>query len=332
MASSLQPAVTRHPREWFLFGRIFRNATAAFAFAVAGFPVTAARAEKLMFVSENLTIATYDVTGTNGPAMQGSRATLITGTAGVSGMAWNAGANALYALMPGAKSITAITLTGSLTTAVSPASWDAAGLGTGGFFSLAINNAGDMFFCDFTNGRIMKSTPQGVISAYATGLSNPANVTVDPTSGKVWFTEPFNNRIGSIDGGSITFSTITSPRGIVFDSVGIGYIIQDTNQITKMLSNGTMSTFATFPGAGTANIGRDDTDRIYALVRSDPMLFQPNTMRLYSPSGSEITSFTTPSPDFAVPTVPVPEPSAYATALAGLACGGYSLLRRRRFR
>jgi hypothetical protein len=31
-------------------------------------------------------------------------------------------------------------------------------------------------------------------------------------------------------------------------------------------------------------------------------------------------------------TVPVPEPSTCAMALAGLACGGYSLLRRRRAR
>jgi hypothetical protein len=35
---------------------------------------------------------------------------------------------------------------------------------------------------------------------------------------------------------------------------------------------------------------------------------------------------------FATPAVAVPEPSTYAMALAGLACGGYSLFRRRRAR
>ena len=177
MSCSQLRALAHRSRGGRLVDRISQTVTVACALVVVGITVPEARAEKLMFMREGFTISSYDISGTNGSAMQASQTSLVTGTAGVTGMAWNVGANTLYTLVPGDKSIKAVTLTGSQTTAVGSTSWDTAGLGTTGFFNIAINAAGDMFFCDLPNGSIMKSTPQGVISTYATGLSNPYDVT-----------------------------------------------------------------------------------------------------------------------------------------------------------
>lgn len=313
-----------------------RLATTTIAAAIAVSLVPTARAGNLMFVNGGFTTSSFDISGTNGTAIQSSLATVVTATAGTSGMAWNVGESALYQLVPAAKSIVAVSLTGSTTTVVGPSSWDAAGLGTSGFFGLAIDASGNMYFSDFTNGRIMKSTPQGVITAAATGATQPFNVAVDRV-GTVWFTEPLNNRYASIGlGGSLNYTNLASARALTFDSNNIGYIIQDgVNQITKRLPDGTSSVFATYSANGpVANgIGCDNLDRIIGFVSGNAFLGEPNTLRMYDTSGTQLTSWTSTTSMMAVPPVAVPEPSSIAlTSLGALALGAGAIRRSRKTR
>jgi len=55
-------------------------------------------------------------------------------------------------------------------------------------------------------------------------------------------------------------------------------------------------------------------------------------MPLFSVRPADLPNDATYGYQFATVAVALPEPSTYAMALAGLACGGYSLFRRRRDR
>ena len=68
----------------------------------------------------------------------------------------------------------------------------------------------------------------------------------------------------------------------------------------------------------------DASYMISNLSTTAPWFFEPGNSHIFFGTSTPIESFS----QLAV----VPEPSTYATALAGLACGGYSLFRRRRAR
>jgi sugar lactone lactonase YvrE len=87
----------------------------------------------------------------------------------------------------------------------------------------AIDAAGNLYIADYTNNRIRKVTPEGVISTYA-------------GNGTAGF---------SGDGGAATSAEINGPLGIGFDGAGNLYIGDSYNQrVREVTPEGVISTFA----------------------------------------------------------------------------------------
>jgi sugar lactone lactonase YvrE len=59
---------------------------------------------------------------------------------------------------------------------------------------LARDSGGNLFVADYSNSRIRKITPGGVISSFVNNLTSPISVAVEPTSGNV-FTADCDNRV-----------------------------------------------------------------------------------------------------------------------------------------
>jgi sugar lactone lactonase YvrE len=176
---------------------------------------------------------------------------------------------------------------------------DVAGNGTRGFsgdggqaqnaqlnlpLDVARDSAGNLYFSDFSNNRVRKVTPNGVISTFAgTGvlsyggdgglatqaaLSNPWGITVGP-DGYVYFADSGNNRIRKVgppgcgpqsciittavgngtsgfggDGGPAANAVLRGPGDVVFDAAGNMLIADTINNRVRMVTNGIINTVA----------------------------------------------------------------------------------------
>jgi sugar lactone lactonase YvrE len=153
---------------------------------------------------------------------------------------------------------------------------------------LAVDAAGNLFIADFSNNRVRKVTPAGVISTVAGDrpaspsvagppnpdrLSTPSGVAVD-TVGNLFIADSNGNhvfkmtpdgvikivagigRLGSGgDGGPATAAQLTSPYGLAIDKAGNLFIAdQGNNRIRKVTPAGIISTVA---GAGVPASNRN---------------------------------------------------------------------------
>jgi DNA-binding beta-propeller fold protein YncE len=125
---------------------------------------------------------------------------------------------------------------------------------------------------------------------------------------------------------------------LAFDASGnlfvsnYGSSVTDTGNIVKILPNGTQSVFASgAPLNGPGNLAFDANGDLF-VANSDS-----TTISKISPGGAITTFASSPllngPSGLVIQAVSVPEPSTFAmAALLSLACGGYSLLRRRKKR
>ena len=181
-----------------------------------------------------------------------------------------------------------ITSTGVVTTlAGSGTGQFADGTGTNAsFFSphgVAVDSAGNVYVADYTNQRIRKITPAGVVTtlagsgtqAFADGTGtnasffNPIGVAVD-SAGNVYVSDYSNNRIrkitpdgvvttlaGSTSGytdttknGAVSGALLNIPRAVAVDSSSTIYVADTSNnRIRKITSTGVVTTLA---GSGIA--------------------------------------------------------------------------------
>jgi len=181
-----------------------------------------------------------------------------------------------------------------------------AGNGTGGFtgdggnalsaeisspWGVAADAVGNKYIADYSNNRIRKVSPTGVITTIAgttagagfsgdgtaatlAQLNHPFDVAVD-ASGNIYIADDGNNRIRKIntsgiittvagnggtsytgDGLAATAAGINSPSGIAVDGSGNLYIATDGTHVRKVNSSGIVTTFA---GNGTTTYGADGT-------------------------------------------------------------------------
>ena len=146
---------------------------------------------------------------------------------------------------------------------------------------VAVDSAGNVYIADYTNHRIRKITPDGVVSTLAgsgtatfadgTGaaasFNNPRGIAVDSV-GSVYVGDYSNNRIrkitsagvvttlaGSATAGSLdatgTNAQFRNPWGVALDSAGTVYVADYTNhRIRKVTFDGVVTTLA---GNGTAS-------------------------------------------------------------------------------
>ena len=145
--------------------------------------------------------------------------------------------------------------------------------------SCVMDNAGNLLISDFTNSRIRKVSPAGIITtiagngtpgfggdggpATAAIIQNPEKITVDG-AGNIYFCDFYNQRIRKIDvsgiittiagtgaigytgdGGPATAATFWDPAGIALDAAGNIYICDEwNNRIRKINTAGIITTIA----------------------------------------------------------------------------------------
>ena len=191
-------------------------------------------------------------------------------------------------------------------------------------------------------------TLNGATSGNAPAVSSGATFYI-PTENQQYKAAYYKG--GGTDAGYWNYATQsdTAPTAVTADSTGIGsagstgnfvnynrgadWNSQDGN-VTTVGTNGGPSAYGAFDMSGNVSEWNDLTgsaDSSRGLRggnwSSGPFGLSVSRRFTVAPSSeSEYDGFRLASP------VPVPEPSTYAMALAGLACGGYSLFRRRRVR
>lgn len=125
-------------------------------------------------------------------------------------------------------------------------------------YDLAFDIIGNLYICNFGGGTVSKVARDGTLTTLASGLSNPAGIAINNTTGEVFVAEFGGDRIVKIGANLVvsTFATTVGPDSLAFDSLGNLYtanlktdITGDT--ITKIDTLGNTSVFAS--GINTPN-------------------------------------------------------------------------------
>lgn len=162
---------------------------------------------------------------------------------------------------------------------------------------LAFDPAGNLYVSDFQLGTVSKYGPTGsLINAnFITGLNGPTALAIDANY-NLFVSQYSSGRVGKYTASTSSFNSsfisgYTEPEGIVLNADGSLLVASLAGgRVQRYDASGTLVNANFITGVGSA----------YAMT--GPSLFTPAV---------------------------VPEPSTYAMALAGLACGGFALWRRR---
>jgi sugar lactone lactonase YvrE len=157
--------------------------------------------------------------------------------------------------------------------------------------ALAVDSSGNLYIADHYHNRVLKVTPDGVITSVAgndkrgfngdggpaasSQLSNPRDVTVD-SAGNVYIADSENNRIRKIARDGVITTAAgkgdqpAKPEGIALDSAGNLYIADSANnRVLKVTPDGTITTAA---GNGQINWSID------GIQATSAPLFEPNSV------------------------------------------------------
>ena len=121
--------------------------------------------------------------------------------------------------------------------------------GFNGAFGLQVTSAGIIYVAEMYTGAI-KKIDGGVVSTFASGLSNPAGIAFDG-SGNLYVSEQINSgtiRKISSTGVVTTFATgLTYPYGLAFDTSGNLYVAEryNTRAIIRITPGGVKTTYIT---------------------------------------------------------------------------------------
>jgi mucin-19 len=225
--------------------------------------------------------------------------------------------------------------------------------GQSGISSICVDDAGNLFVGKFN--QILKVTPAGSVSTFVgqgsagygdgTGASIFFNaiggIAVD-SAGTLYVTESTGNRVRKINSSGVastlagstaasagtsgntdgvgTLARFTGPTHITVDSTGTVYVVDATNRIRKITSDGTVSTFAGGSSSGNTNgtgtgasfngirgIAMDSTGTLYVADRSN------NLIRSITPLGV-VSTFTSSIVDpYSISTLRSQSGSIYVT-------------------
>jgi sugar lactone lactonase YvrE len=201
-----------------------------------------------------------------------------------------------------------------------------------GAYGLDFDPSGNLYVAGFGNSRVFKVTPSGSTSIVASGASvlAPYDLACD-SLGNVFVGNSGSNTIVKItpSGSVSTFATLANYcYGLAVDSSDNVYAsIIGTGAILKITTSGSVSTFVSGL-SGPRGLTFDTDGNLYTNNGSFDIVKisssgSVSTFASSLPYAIEDVAFSPFAP------VAVPEPSTCCMALAGLACGGYSLFRRR---
>jgi DNA-binding beta-propeller fold protein YncE len=125
-------------------------------------------------------------------------------------------------------------------------------------YDLAFDVLGNLYICNFGGGTVSKVSRDGTLITLATGLSNPAGIAINNTTGEVFVAEFGADRVVKIGTNLVisTFATTVGPDSLAFDSLGNLYTANlktdfTGDTITKIDTLGNTSVFAS--GINTPN-------------------------------------------------------------------------------
>ncbi|MFM8496601.1 MAG: PEP-CTERM sorting domain-containing protein [Planctomycetia bacterium] len=290
--------------------------------------VRTANAE-FIYVTLQTSVARFDISSGNAATIAASKATVASGLDEAMGLVF-AGDGSLYVSQFTPNTVSRIT-SGSVASFASGFT-SPRGItmsGTAGNFYVANSNA---------PGSISQVTPAGSVSTFlSSGVNAPYGVAFDG-SGALYATNNASYSITKIVGGvPSTFATFNPGEGVRAVAVAAnGNVFSAGNfGVNVTTQAGSTTNFAS--GIGFAyGLAFNSTGNLFVADYTN------QTIRAYNPSGSLLYSFstgagTTNRPRYVAFDSPgsgfnqiVPEPSTCAMALAVLACGGFSMWRRRK--
>ncbi len=140
--------------------------------------------------------------------------------------------------------------------------------------------ASDFFGSGFNGNSIHKTTPNGVSTLYASGLSQPAGLAFDPNN-LLFVAEFSSNKISTVSqlGVVTTFAAgLNQPSNLVFDSDTLLYVSNYGNgTISKITRNGTVSTYATGLNQ-PVGLAIDEKDVLYASNLIDGIIYKIDSL------------------------------------------------------
>jgi hypothetical protein len=162
---------------------------------------------------------------------------------------------------------------------------------------LALDSVGNLYAADTVFNRIVKVTPGGAVSTFATGMNFPVGLAFDPT-GSLYVANRDNNAISKITFSSpgvlanvSTFATgIGSPSGLTFDASGNLYVASlASSNIRKLTfsSPGVLGTSSVYASGilDAIDMTFDASGNLYATISNQ------NHVKKITPGGV-ITNFT----------------------------------------
>jgi streptogramin lyase len=301
--------------------------------------VTAAGAE-LLYVSMPLStnaVVTYDVSLGDATAIRNSQQTFASGTdvAAPQGMAIDQQGN-VFVVNQLVNTIGKFDSSGTLLATIG----SGANLNTP--MGLAVDSAGTLYAANFGTGPAANSVARfdaggNFVASMTAQINRPLGVAVD-TSGHLFVGNWFLNTVSKFDS-SGTFlatigssSTITNPAGLVTTATGELYVASEYSGVISLFDAAGTYQSSIGSGAGLlfpSGVARDQLGNLYVSSGTDS---SNSLISKFDSTGAFQFSWSIPdlSGFLATAPVPVPEPSTYAMAIAGLACGGYLRFRRRK--
>jgi len=301
--------------------------------------VTAAGAE-LLYVSLPLStnaVVTYDVSLSDATAIRNSQQTFASGTdvATPQGVAIDQQGNVFVANQL-VNTIGKFDSSGTLLATIG----SGANLNTP--MGLALDSAGTLYAANYGIGQAENSVARfdaggNFVASMTDQINRPLGVAVD-TSGHLFVGNWFLSTVSKFDS-SGTFlatigssSTITNPGGLVTSAAGELYVANEGGGVISLFDAAGTYQSSIGSGAGLLSPSGVALDRLGNLYVSSGTDSSNSLISKFDSTGAFQFSWSIPdlSGFLATAPVPVPEPSTYAMALAGLACGGYLVRRRRK--
>ncbi len=177
--------------------------------------------------------------------------------------------------------------------------WKYAADGSGALFAnsslnhpvgLAFDPAGNLYvanYADVKDSTIVKFTPSGTVSQFATNLYRCMGVAIDGTD--IYVANEGSTIINKITPGglmSVFSTTHYSTEGLAFDGVGNLYVADfNENRVMKYTPAGASSIFASTALNGPMGMAFDRTGNLYVANANN------NTIRKFSPVGADLGTF-----------------------------------------
>jgi len=196
---------------------------------------------------------------------------------------------------------------------------------------LAFDSAGNLFVANQHSGQIVKFTPGGVGSVFASGLNTPVNVAFD-SSGNLFILLANGQIYKGTPGGALSFfgNSRFNSFGLAFDTAGNLFASNyNDNAIYEFTPGGVRSVFATTGMDGPLGLAFDTAGNLYVANYGGATDYGGGrTIERFTPGGvGSVFATTTGAPaELAFGPSAVPEPSSLlllgtsALIVVGFAC------------